>query len=191
MKKITKVFAVTALVCLSSAFPIIVQAQSWTSLLPRAGQTKINTPADYSWPNPAENAMTILRARQQAEQNEAIRTQNEAARMDLEERQRRAAKAAREEQERQRATQEAAYIDKNFMERATKEGQTNPKILAALSDTSLPISPAMAEVIKRIEPGPKILSYLYDHREDARRIYRLPPLETAAELGMIAGKVAK
>ena len=73
----------------------MVQAQSWTSLLPQAGQTRINTPADSSWPNPAENAMTILRARRQAEQNEALRIQNEAARSEtLEERQRKAAQTA-------------------------------------------------------------------------------------------------
>ena len=140
MKKITKVFAVAALICLSSAFPIMVQAQSWTSLLPQAGQTRINTPADYSWPNPAENAMTILRAQQQAEQNEALRIRTKRP-VWTSKRDSGRLSTAREEQERQRATQEAAYIDKTFMERATKEGQTDPKILAALSDTSLPISP--------------------------------------------------
>jgi hypothetical protein len=117
--------------------------------------------------------------------------QNEAARTDLEERRRNGTQAVREEQERQRAAQEASYIDEKFMDRVAEEAQTDPKILTALSDASLPISPAMAEVIKRIEPGPKILGYLYDHREDALRIYRLPPLETAAEPGMIAGKMAK
>jgi hypothetical protein len=63
-----------------------------------------------------------------------------------------------------------SLIDKNFMARVAREAQADPKILAALSDASLPISPAMAEVIKRIEPGPKILGYLYDQREDALRI---------------------
>lgn len=55
---------------------------------------------------------------------------------------------------------------------------------------NLPISPLMADVLRRTESGPDIIYHLGQNPAEARRIYDLPPILQAKELGKLEAKLA-
>jgi len=85
------------------------------------------------------------------------------------------------------AKNDAAQAKVNlFRERAVALSDRYPDIQAkVLNDASLPISPAMAEVMMETEKGPEVAYYLAGHREEAARIAKMQPLAAARELGRI------
>lgn len=85
------------------------------------------------------------------------------------------------------AKNDAAQAKVNlFRERAISLTERYPDIQAkVLNDASLPISPAMAEVMMETERGPEVAYYLAGHREEAARIAKMQPLAAARELGRI------
>lgn len=76
--------------------------------------------------------------------------------------------------------------DELFRERVRALEGTHPGIEKAIfTDDSLPISPAMAEVIRESPRGAEVAFYLSSHREEAQRIRQMPPLAAARELGRL------
>jgi hypothetical protein len=85
-----------------------------------------------------------------------------------------------QEQERrlgdQRAQQEAVQkIERTFQERIDTAAEEDPEILTIQNDQTLPLSFAMATVLKESDVSPKLLRYLSDHRDEARAIFDLAP----------------
>ena len=60
-------------------------------------------------------------------------------------------------------------------ERLKKEAETDPAILDIVSDDTLPMSSAMYAGVVVSEDGPKIIRYLHEHRDEAKRIFDLKP----------------
>ena len=58
-----------------------------------------------------------------------------------------------------------------------------------MRDPTLPITPAMREVILDSDAGPEIAYWLANNREQAERIARLPPHLAALEMGRIEGRM--
>lgn len=89
-----------------------------------------------------------------------------------------------------RAKEAVAKSQTAFMDRITKAAETDPDLPRIVDARPgdpyfVPISPAMAEVIRDSEVGPKILRHLANNKADAQRVYTLSPLAAARELGRI------
>ena len=59
-----------------------------------------------------------------------------------------------------------------------------------VQDSTLPITPAMREVLFDSPNGPEVAYWLAQNRENAAQIARLPPHQAALELGRIEGRLA-
>lgn len=88
-----------------------------------------------------------------------------------------------------RASESAAKSQTAFMERVNKAAETDPGILEIIEDRTLPVSKAMAEVIRESEVAPKLLRFLSDNRTEGKRIAGLSPLAAARELGRIEARI--
>lgn len=65
-----------------------------------------------------------------------------------------------------------------------------PDIEKVFTDTTLPMSPAMAESLMDSDKGPEVAHYLLANREAAQRIKEMSPLAAARELGRIEATIA-
>jgi hypothetical protein len=94
-----------------------------------------------------------------------------------------------------RARASVAKSQETFMGRIRAAAETDPDLPLIVSATNpadpnfVPISPAMAEVIRESDVSPKILRHLANNKADAARIYTLSPLAAARELGRIEAKI--
>jgi hypothetical protein len=92
-----------------------------------------------------------------------------------------------------KAEREAARAD--FSERAETwaKGQKleNAELMFASPEKGGPtVTDSMAEAIMTSEQGPEILNYLTRNKVEARRIYRLTPVQQAREIGRLEAKFA-
>lgn len=93
-----------------------------------------------------------------------------------------------------RAKEAVAKSQSAFMDRITKAAETDPdlpRIVNAMPGDQyfVPISQAMAEVIRESEVGPKLLRHFANNKAEAQRVYALPPIAAARELGRIEAKI--
>jgi hypothetical protein len=88
-----------------------------------------------------------------------------------------------------RTREAVAKSQQTFMGRINAAAETDPGLLDILSDTTLPVSTAMAEVIRESDVAPKILRFLAANRAEGARIAQLSPLAAARELGRIEAKI--
>lgn len=88
-----------------------------------------------------------------------------------------------------RVKESVAKSQSTFMERINAAAETDPGILELMEDRTLPVSQAMAEVIRESEVGPKILRFISDNRAEGKRIAGLSPMAAARELGRIEAKI--
>ena len=93
-----------------------------------------------------------------------------------------------------RAKEAVAKSQTAFMERIARAAETDPdlpRIVAARPGDPyfVPISIAMAEVIRESEVGPKLLRHLANDKAEAQRVYTLSPLAAARELGRIEATI--
>lgn len=79
---------------------------------------------------------------------------------------------------------------RSYEERENAVRQARPDYDSVVRDPTLPITPAMAEVIKESEKGPEVAYYLGTNRSEAQRIAMLSPHLQAAALGRIEAIVA-
>ncbi len=77
-----------------------------------------------------------------------------------------------------------------FKERAMSLQERYPDIEKVFTDTTLPMSPAMAETLMESEKGPEVAHYLLANREAAQRIKEMSPLAAARELGRIEATIS-
>ena len=80
-------------------------------------------------------------------------------------------------------------VDAHF-EREEKARERYEDFDAVVKNPDLAISPLMADVIRRTETGPDVIYHLGQHPDEARRIYDLPPILQAKELGKLEVKLA-
>ena len=77
---------------------------------------------------------------------------------------------------RQRDAQEVFQkSEKAYQNRINLAAEEDPELLIIQDDKTLPMSIAMGAEIKQSEVSPKLLRYLADHRDEARRIFDLCP----------------
>ncbi len=94
-----------------------------------------------------------------------------------------------------RARASVAKSEEAFMGRIRAAAETDPDLPLIVNATNpadphfVPISNAMAEVIRESEVSPKILRHLANNKAEATRIYALSPLAAARELGRIEAKI--
>jgi hypothetical protein len=77
-----------------------------------------------------------------------------------------------------------------FKERAMALQDRYPDIEKVFTDTSLPMSTAMAETLMESDKGPEVAHYLLANREAAQRIKEMSPLAAARELGRIEATIS-
>lgn len=87
------------------------------------------------------------------------------------------------------AAQAAARQEAEFAQRVRQAIAVQPEIERIVNDPSLPVSQAMAEVIRAAENGPQMLAALDANREQAARIYAMSPQLAAFELGRLAAGI--
>lgn len=97
--------------------------------------------------------------------------------------------AQREHQERARA-QHHEQVLTTFKEREHAAKAKYEDFEEVAYDPSLPITPAMAQVIQESDLGPEVAYFLGKNPKDAERISRLSPFLQAKELGRIEDKIA-
>lgn len=86
--------------------------------------------------------------------------------------------------------QRAERRQSTFAERQAAFAKDKPDYQQKVAkDPTLPISPAMRDVIVDSPNGPEVAYWLAEHREDAARIAQLPAHLAAAELGRIEGRI--
>lgn len=76
-----------------------------------------------------------------------------------------------------------------FAERQAAFAKANADYQAKVSDPTLPITPAMRDVIVDSDTGPEIAYWLANNREQAEQIAALPPHLAALALGRIEGRM--
>jgi hypothetical protein len=86
------------------------------------------------------------------------------------------------------AADKAQEAAQKFTQRIEEEAKANPAVLEATKDATLPVSDVMAALIQESEVGPKVLLYLSENRDEAKRIYGLHPVLAAKEIGRIEAK---
>ena len=84
------------------------------------------------------------------------------------------------------AAEQAAREANEFSAKVQAAAKANPKVLDVASDPTLPVSVAMADVVRSIDNGPDVLLYLDEHRDEAARISRLPAHLAAYEMGRLS-----
>ena len=77
-----------------------------------------------------------------------------------------------------------------FRERTMALQDRYPDIEKVFTDTSLPMSNAMAETLMESDKGPEVAHYLLSNREAAQRIKEMSPLAAARELGRIEATIS-
>ena len=101
-------------------------------------------------------------------------------------------KAKQELRDEFRRNQEAEKVkaqNSAFVERMQAAAKNDPTLLSIMSDQTLPVSPAMADVIKASDAAPELLKILNSDRRESARIAALPPVIAARELGLIEAKL--
>ena len=94
-----------------------------------------------------------------------------------------------------RARESVTKSQAAFMERIEKAAETDPDLprIVGAQDARdpyfVPISQAMAEVIRDSEVGPKLIRHLANNKAESMRIHNLPPLAAARELGRIEARI--
>lgn len=92
-------------------------------------------------------------------------------------------------QQAETAAQAEARQAAEFNQRIREAAARAPEVMEAVNDPSLPVSPAMAEVVRAVPNGPDVVLYLHQHRDEAARIAALPPSQAAFELGRLAAGI--
>lgn len=77
-----------------------------------------------------------------------------------------------------------------FQSRMAIEAATDPEILNVAKDPTLPISPAMASIIKESDMGPKLIRYFNDNRQEANLVRGMDPISAARMIGKIEAKLS-
>jgi hypothetical protein len=80
---------------------------------------------------------------------------------------------------------------RTFEERVQAARQVHPDYDAVTHDPSLPITPKMAEIIRKSDNGPEVAYYLGTNRSEAQRIAALDPDEQVAEMGALRASLRK
>lgn len=80
---------------------------------------------------------------------------------------------------------------RTYEERAAAARQAHPDFDTVVHDPSLPITPQMAEIIRKSDNGPEVAYYLGTNRSEAQRIAALDPIEQAAEMGALRASLKK
>jgi len=99
-------------------------------------------------------------------------------------------KVDRETEERTRTQSTEKEAHQKFMERMEAASEADPELLEDFKDPTLPVSPAMATVIRDSDIAPVLVRHLVDNRKEAARIAKLGPLAAARELGKIEAKLS-
>ena len=84
----------------------------------------------------------------------------------------------------------AATAEQAFQKRIADAAKDDPTLVDVLNDPTLPISVHMAPLLKESENAPKVLRWLDQHRDDARRIATLPPMQAAREMGILEARLS-
>jgi hypothetical protein len=87
------------------------------------------------------------------------------------------------------AAQAARRQEAEFATRVREAATKTPEVMEAIRDETLPISAAMGDVIRYVPNGPDVVLYLHQHRDEAARLYELPPHVAAFELGRLAAGI--
>jgi hypothetical protein len=88
------------------------------------------------------------------------------------------------------AAQTVQTVEQTFQKRIDAAVAEDPTLVDVLRDPTLPISVHMIPVLKESENAPKLLRWLDQNREEARRIATLPPLQAARAMGMVEAKIS-
>jgi len=93
---------------------------------------------------------------------------------------------AREAENAQKANEtRQQQMVREHRERLAKAEVSDPGVMDLERDPTLAVNESMAAAIMTSDAGPSILRYLDQHRDDAVRIFNLPPARAAAEIGKI------
>jgi hypothetical protein len=95
---------------------------------------------------------------------------------------------ARYQQNEQRKAAET--VEQAFQKRIDAAVKEDPTLVDVLRDPTLPISNNMVPALKESENAPKLLRWLDQNRDEARRIANLPPMQAAREMGIIEAKIS-
>lgn len=87
------------------------------------------------------------------------------------------------------AAQAEARQQAEFATRIREAAARTPELMDAVNDNTLPVSPAIGDVIRSVPNGPDALMYLHQHRDEAARLYDMPPHVAAYELGRLAAGI--
>jgi len=93
------------------------------------------------------------------------------------------------EKERSRVSE----VHNTFMSRMKEAEKEDPEVANMFSDPTFfpnnrPEAGPIISVIKESDKAPKILSYLYSHRDELDSLYRMSPLAAAREIGRLESK---
>lgn len=80
---------------------------------------------------------------------------------------------------------EAETVQERFRRQIDEAAARDPQLYTILSDTTLPISKAMAPVIQESDMAPDVLRWLHRNRAEAAKIAQLTPLQAARAIGQI------
>jgi len=86
--------------------------------------------------------------------------------------------------------QTAQTVEQTFQKRIDAAVKDDPSLADVMRDPTLPISAHMIPVLKESENAPKLLRWLDQNREEARRIANLPPLQAAREMGIAEARLS-
>jgi hypothetical protein len=86
--------------------------------------------------------------------------------------------------------QQRDQYETKVVQEFTSRINSDPVVAAIAQDDTLPISPAMATIIKTSDTAPEILRYLDKHRNEAKRIAALNPVSAGREMGKIEAQLS-
>jgi len=103
-----------------------------------------------------------------------------------------AQRIAQEEVARSQQVADNAKLDEGFNKRlaVANEKHKDIDVTGLVNDDTLPISPAMAGVLKQDELGAELLVWLHQNRDKAAELSTLTPERAAVELGRISSKMS-
>jgi len=100
--------------------------------------------------------------------------------------------AAQQEEQRQKqeAERQKAEQRSTFQAKAEEFAMTTPDFDEVAFNPSLPVTDVMADALNLSDKGPEILYYLGKHPDEAARISRLSPVQSALEIGRLEAKLS-
>jgi hypothetical protein len=94
-----------------------------------------------------------------------------------------------QQQVQQQQTLQQIQLRQAFDKRIEDAAKEDPTIIDIVNDKTLPINRFVGDMIQQSDIAPQVLKYLHNHRDEAKTLNGMQPIQAARELGAIEARL--